>query len=380
LINQCAQEFNRKHGRLFNPSYALAKILWMKRNRPEIWQKTRRWIHAADFIVGKLTDDFGVSDYSNALKTGYDLYDFRWPGFIENNLDISLKMFPTVIAPGDIIGKVSARCSEETGLSKDTRVCAGMTDSSASLLATGAAQPGDWSSTIGTTLSIKGITEKEIRDESGAVYCHRHPAGWWMPGAASNVGGEWLTKLFPNIDKNEMNEKAAQFGVSNVLVYPLVRKGERFPFVNPDAEGFIIGEAKDEVDLYRGYLEGTGFVEKLCYETLDQLGGFIGEELYIAGGTARSLAWAQIRADILQKRLLIPELPEACLGAAILAASRTYYQNLTDAGKNMARVDRILEPNRNMSSLYSQKYGMFLNYLVQRNYIHQKPPDTPVDS
>ncbi len=270
----------------FSASFALPKILWVKHNEPEIFEQAI-FIHAADYIVGKLTGDFLTSDTSNALKTGYDLIDGRWPEFIEASLAIPAGKLPTVVSPGTIIGEVSDECARQTGLRRGTSVVAGVTDGTAGFLASGAVQIGDWNSTIGTTLVIRGVSSELIRDPLGRIYNHAHPDGYWLPGGASNCGAECLQQLFQGRDLDQLNAYVPQYSPTALLVYPLVRIGERLPFVDPQAEGFIVGEPRDSRELYAAYLEGVGYVERWCYELLGDLGAEIGDTIYTTGGGAQ---------------------------------------------------------------------------------------------
>jgi len=368
-LNEMAAAFVAKMGRGFGASYALSKILWLKRNEPHLFSRARRWVHATDFVIGKLTGDFGVSDSSTALKTGYDPIDLCWPDFIELQAGIPFAKLPRIVSPGECIGSVSGACSKETGLSITTLVCAGMTDSSAALLAAGAAGPGDWNSTIGTTLVVKGIAKELIKDTNGRVYCHRHPMGWWLPGAASNVGGECLEVRFPDRDFAAMDRAASNRGPSTLTVYPLVRRGELFPFIQPEAEGFVLGEAEDEADLYRGYLEGVGLTERMAYDVLRDLGADVGDSIYVAGGGSRSPVWLKVRADILGKRLLKSSMPESAFGAAILAASNTLYTTVAEAGRKMVSIESQIEPDLGMQSHYTEKYDQFVDACRERGYL-----------
>jgi xylulokinase len=154
-INQVSQAFQTRLGYAFNASFALAKMLWLKQQRPKIFASTSLFVHATDFIIGKLSGTYHLSDYSNALKSGYDLERYEWPAFIEHELGIPLEKLPQIVHPGTPITTVSGECAAETGLAANTPVVAGMTDGCTSQIASGAVKPGDWNSTLGTTLVIK---------------------------------------------------------------------------------------------------------------------------------------------------------------------------------------------------------------------------------
>ncbi|MCX8053821.1 MAG: FGGY family carbohydrate kinase, partial [Armatimonadetes bacterium] len=339
--NEAGSNLIAKLGYRFGPSFGLPKLLWLKRNEPRNWERCHKAIHAADFIAGKLIGDFGISDNSNALKTGYDLVGFCWPNFIFDTLQIEPEKLPLVMTPGDPIGRVTAECATLTGLEQNTTVVAGVSDGTAGFIASGASAVGEWNSTLGTTLVLRGVSIDLVKDPEGRVYCHRHPDGWWLPGGAGNVGGECLTKLFPDADYNVLDRDAASLVPSGLACYPLVRRGERLPFVNSDAEGFLPDHSSGTAALYAACLEGVAFVERWCYELMEELGAPVGNAIYATGGGAKSVAWMRIRAAALKKVLIRPKVTESAMGSAIVAASRTIYSSLGEASSAMVQHDLV---------------------------------------
>jgi len=93
--------------------------------------------------------------------------------------------------------------------------------------------------------------------------------------------------------------QAADRKPATVIAYPLFSGGERFPFTEPDAEGFVLGVPTGEIDLYAALLQGVAFVERRCFDLLDMLGAPVGGDLIFTGGATRSRYWCQLRADIL---------------------------------------------------------------------------------
>ncbi len=359
LVNEAGEELTSKLGYSFKPSFALPKILWIKKKEPKTYSLCKKFIHAADFIIGKLAGDYSTTDSSNALKTGYNLMNRCWPGFISQALEISPQLLPEVVSPGTVIGSISLGCARETGLSHETLVTAGITDGTASLISTGASSPGEWASTVGTTLAIKGISKKLIKDREGRICCHPHPQGFWLPGGTSSTGGECLKDRFGKENLAELDKYVPERTPTHLTVYPLLRTGERLPFINPEAEGFIIGKPGDKYELYAAYLEGVGLVERWIYELMEELGAPVGEKIYTAGGGSRSKEWLQVRANILNKTLVRPKVVEAAFGAAIVAASQTAYTNLTEATRRMVKVDLEVEPEAQKLKPYASKYRKF---------------------
>ncbi|MDH7602522.1 MAG: FGGY family carbohydrate kinase [Armatimonadota bacterium] len=357
--NSAGGELVRKLGCRFGSSFGLPKILWLKRHEPQVWERSRWVIHAADYIVGKLTGQFGVSDYSNALKTGYDLAELGWPRFISDALDIDIEKLPRVVRPGEAVGYITAECSVETGLSRRTLVTAGVSDGTAGFLASGASEVGDWNSTLGTTLVLRGISEELLRDPQGRVYCHRHPDGWWLPGGASNVGGECLSKLFADADLPSMDDAVSKLIPSRLSCYPLMRRGERFPFVQADAGGFFPNVAGDGAELYAACLEGVAYVERWCYEVMQELGAPVGDTIYSTGGGTRSVVWTAIRASVLNKRICKPAVTESAMGSAITAASQTLYRCVSEAVRAMVKYDSTIDPDDSLVAHYEEGYREF---------------------
>jgi glycerol kinase len=108
FVNSVAKTFCDKMGYRFDPSFALCKVLWVKRHKMELFEKTSYFLHAADYLVGVLTGEWGISDISNSLKMGYDLIDLQWPEFIERELHIPVAKLPKVFMTGEVIGELLA--------------------------------------------------------------------------------------------------------------------------------------------------------------------------------------------------------------------------------------------------------------------------------
>jgi len=362
-----ADEVAAAAGRPISATFALPKLLWFKQELPAVFQRARRFVHATDFVVGKLTGEFGVSDSFNVLKMGYDLRQNRWPDFIEAKLGIPLRMLPKVVEPGELIGRVSAKASHETGLPKGTPIVAGATDSNAAFFASGAAAEGEWNSTLGTSLAFKGISRSFISDPLGRVYCHRHPEGLWLPGSASNTGADCIRTVFGS-GYEPLERQVAAHLPSGLLVYPLVRKGERFPFIDHDAAGFVLGHPHGELDLLAGYMEGVAYIERWGYELFESLGAPVRDTIYATGGGARSDTWLQVRANVLDRRIARASAAESAMGAAIIAASRTMYDSVSEASRYMVTLDLEIEPQPQAVDVYRDMYDRFREQMSKRGY------------
>lgn len=369
LINEVAQDFTERLGYRFDPSFALCKVLWLQRNLPRVFEETVYFLHPTDYLIGHLTGIWGVSDISNTLKMGYDLREQRWPLFIERKLAIPIEKLPRVAKSGEVIGTLHPTLAQEWRLSPKVSVTAGATDGTAAFYASGAERPGDVSSTLGTTLVVRSISENHVKDPLGRVYCHLHPEGFWLPGGASNTGGECLTHFFPHDDLASWDEKVAQSPLpSPLIVYPLVRKGERFPFAHPQAEFFILGEQKDNLEFYTACLEGVGYVERYGFELLETLGATQIQRVFASGSGSKSAVWRKIRSSILKLPLYLPRFPDAAMGACIMAAC-PLLGSIPQATREMVHIVEKEEPEKELASLYEEKYHLFKEECKRRKYL-----------
>ncbi len=364
-VRQVSREHESKMGLRFNPSFSLPKALWIKKNKPEIYEKARLILHQSDYIVGRLCGEYGVSDYSNSLKMGYDLIDEVWPDSIEK-LGIDRGKLPAIVAPGKVIGKVSKEAAAQLGLSSETDIVAGATDGYASALAAGSVHVGSWATILGTTLVLKGVSSGIVLDPTGSSYCHKLPSGAWMVGGASNVGGNCLNNRFDKKEFAALDREVDGITPSGVLIYPLTGKGERYPFVDANAQEFIVGDVSDRKVLYTALMEGVGYVERLAYDLNARIGCTIGDEIFTSGGGCRSEEWLRIRASILNRCLKVPEVVEAAMGSAMLAASETCFRSLEAAAGSMIKFTKTIEPVREKVKTYDELYGAFCQQCKSR--------------
>lgn len=339
--NTKGAEFWERMGYRTQRSWALPKLLWLARNEPEALQRGRA-MHQNDYVQARLAGAPTATDWSHALKTGYDLVEDRWPVELIEALGFPADKLPQVVAPGTVVGVVSAEAAKQTGLPEGCAIVAGMTDGCASQIAAGAVRPGQWNSVLGTTLVLKGASPERIKDPLGVVYCHRSPSGVWLPGGASSVGAGILTKLFPGADLEALTDAAMALGQADAVMYPLAGKGERFPFVAPEAEAFTLGSVEGEAEAFRAALVGVACIERLCFDYAQMIGAPVHGTRSITGGGVKSAFWNQIRADVLGVPLHVPSSTEAAFGAAVLAASHA--APLEDAVDAMVRTSQVIEP------------------------------------
>lgn len=364
VVQEAGEEFWSSLGYQMKSSFALPRLLWLLRSGAG--EGASRMMHQADFVASRLAGEPVATDWSHALKTGWDLVNERWPEEVLERLEIPVELLPPVVRPGTRIGEVGRSAAEHTGIPAGTAIRAGMTDSCAAQIAAGALEEGRWNSVLGTTLALKGVTRKLLRDPTGAVYCHRHPDGGWLPGGASNTGAVVISQEFPDRDLEELDDEAERHGPAKTVVYPLTTEGERFPFANSEAQGFQIGEPEDETDYYRAILEGVAFVERLCFVHLESLGARVSGPVALTGGGAKSPVWSQIRADVLGLPVVIPPSSEGSVGMAVLA--RAGEGSVAEATRRSEALARF-EPREDRDGRLAENFERLATAFVERGYI-----------
>ena len=349
-------------------SFGLPKWAWLLR-QPEIRAETARLAHASDVVVNHLIGGSAPTDWSHALKSGYDPQRGEWATEATDALGIAPRLLPEVRRPTEAVGCVSREAARDTGLPTGCEVRLGMTDSCASQLAAGAATPGRFVSVLGSTLVLKGASRDLVSDPTGAVYSHRHPDGWWLPGGASSTGGRALTAGFGGHRLTELDQRAARRGPADCVVYPLVGRGERFPFAAPDAEGFMLGTPRDEVERYRATLEGVAFVERLGYERLAALGAIPDGPIASSGRGSSSAVWNYIRASVLGGPVVAKPSAGTDLGACILAAAGTVHPDLDTAMRAMAVTGEEVRPQEDEQAALQRNHDRFVSAIRDRSWL-----------
>jgi xylulokinase len=365
-----AEELNQQGGTRsipLGPSFSLVKAAWVRRQEPGLWERTRYVLHPADWLSGKLTGEFGISDFTNALKLGYDPEKSSWIGSVRaaGLLDDRL---PVVRRPAEQIGQVSSVAAAETGLPVRTPVLAGATDGMASVIASGASRRGDANTTLGTTLVWKVLHDGKPAARSG-IYFHLHPGGLWVPGAASNTGLGSIRTPGGAASFGEMDRLAAHYFPTSVVCYMLSCQGERFPFAHAKAESFVEGVPRDAGESYAAQLQSIGFVERWGYEILEGCAVKVGDTVFSTGAAAKSPVLSQLRANILARIVVQPRYPTAAFGAAILAATGAVFSgNIFHAIQSMTGILESYRPSADLVPAFDEVYRSFRGACARRGY------------
>ena len=313
--SKVVEKVSDNHPIVSSSSNALVRALKIiKDKKKDI--KSYKILHQADWIAGKIINEFNYSDDNNSLKLGYDCLNKKWPDWI-SNLPIDTAALPKILTPGTTLNVLQNSELLNLGFSNKAEVIAGTTDSIAAFLATGANEIGQAVTSIGSSLVVKYISEKPIFNKEYGIYSHKL-GDKWLAGGASNVGGNILKHLFK--DKiNLLSESLNPSNLTGLNYYPLMKTGERFPYNDPNKKAILEPRPESETIFFQAVLEGISNVEKLCYERLKEIGGGYPKEIFTVGGGASNTNWNKIRSKILNIDLVTPLSTQASFGSALIA-------------------------------------------------------------
>jgi sugar (pentulose or hexulose) kinase len=332
-------------GRAANPLARAEKII------SEVGAGTYLFAHTPEYIVAHLTGQplsAVATDWSHAMKTGVDLHSKCWSAGTTDTTKRNSISLPSVVAPGSLLGRTS---------DGDIPLYAGMTDGCTAQISVGATSMGSAVSTLGTTLVLKVVGDREIAGPG--FYSHLLPAGRWLGGAASNLGGISFEKY--QSDVKSWDQRAAAHGPASFAIYPLVGTGERFPVANKDMKSIATGTAQNEIDEYRAILEGIAFAERYAFEILESAGAQITGAIYSAGGGSRSAIWSEIRATVLNRPIATVKDSGSDLGAAMIAAAAHRGGDLAkELDKFNSSTVEVIEPNKSEREALENRYQEFL--------------------
>ncbi|WP_282127870.1 FGGY-family carbohydrate kinase [Roseobacter litoralis] len=276
--------------------------------------KPARVVHQADWIAGQFSGRW-ISDENNALKTGYDPVSGSWPDWIAEVIDPAV--LPEVVAPGTVVGQVGDNLF---GLSPDCAVVTGTTDGCASFLATGAAQAGDGVTALGSTLTIKLLSDQPVFAPQFGIYSHKI-LGLWLAGGASNTGGNALLSVFSAPEIAALSTRIDPETDTGLSYYPLAKPGERFPISDPEHAPVMGPRPATDSTHLQAMFEGIAQIETQAYARLAELGAPDLRSVRSVGGGAANAAWTRIRARRLSVTMPEPLSGEAAFGTALLARS-----------------------------------------------------------
>ena len=299
---------------VISASSSLTKLWWW--HKQPYFDQAHYLLHQADWLAYLLHGKLGISDYHNALKLGYDVDHLCYPDWLLN-LPFG-NLYPQVFAPGTSIGFVTPEICQRLNLASDCIIKTGTTDSIAAFLASGASQPGEAVTSLGSTLVLKLLSRTKVTSTEFGIYSHRL-GQLWLTGGASNTGGAVLKHFFTDEQLEQLSAKINPNIISPLKYYPLLEPGDRFLINDPNLSSQLEPRPHQPEKFLHGLLESMARIEALGYQKLQDLGADQLTNVYTAGGGAKNMTWSQIRQRYLKVSVMLAKNTEAAYGSALLA-------------------------------------------------------------
>ena len=365
------------------PNFTLTKLLWIRKNEPELFAKYRTLLLPKDYVRYRLTGSYGmdVADASGTLLL--DVAQRRWSTDMAEAAGIDVASLPPLFECAVVCAAVSQEGAAATGLKQGTPVVAGAGDQAAGAVGLGVVKPGAVHATIGTSGVVFASTDRPALDPRGRLhtFCHAVRDRWHVMGVtqAAGLSLRWFRDTFgagasDGRDPYErLADEAAKIpaGCDGVMWAPYLM-GERTPHLDPNARGALIGLAANHHrgHIIRAIMEGVAFSLRDTFSIFAEMNVPV-RNIRLGGGGARSELWRQIQADVYAHAVELVEAEEgAAYGAALLAGVGAKVWPTVDAACEVVRVQKTVSPNERDSTSLQQSYESYRRIYPALRDIH----------
>ena len=358
--------------------FTAPKILWVRKNEPRIYDKTRKVLLPKDYIRLLMTGEYAteVSDASGTLLL--DIARRAWSREILSKLQIPVDFLPNCYESQEVSGKLTRDGAKQLGLTPGTPVVGGGGDQAAGAVGNGIVRTGVISATMGTSGVVFAFSDKIAVDPAGRLhtFCHAVPGKWHVMGCVLAAGGsfQWFRNNLAHSEIAEAKRRAidpyelltrqaakAPAGCEGLLWLPYLT-GERTPHADPDARAGWIGitQRHTRPDLVRAVMEGATFSMRDSLEIIKEMNVKV-NEIRLSGGGARSQFWRQMQADVYGQTVSIINATEGpAFGVALLAAVGTGgFKSVPEACRACIRTVQRIKPNLRSKKTYNDLYTIY---------------------
>lgn len=378
LENTIGNEYiRRKSGNRFSiGTCSLTSMRWLIENRPELIEKGHKFLTPSGFIIRRLTGEFSINTSRMDLTTLGNIHNGQWDSETVKKAEFPERLLPKVYKSTDIVGTVTAKAAEETGLAAGTPVTAGAVDTMAATIGAGAVYDGDCAITIGSSGRLcyvsDGVSDNQRIINSHLAFDDRYLIVQTTDNAGVSL--RWFRDMFGALGYapgagldgsayDRINAAAASVEVNEKsMIYLPYLSGEKSPIWDANARGvfFNIGLESGFGAFARAVMEGVAYSIRDCAEvvTSDISGD---APIPLGGGVANSPIWSQIFADVLGRPMVRLKNNETeTLGDIIIAANAIGLECIPkDFGKKLAQEGEIIYPNKERMPIYDELYRKY---------------------
>ncbi|MDL2218433.1 xylulokinase [Christensenellaceae bacterium OttesenSCG-928-M15] len=347
--------------------FTAPKLLWMKENEPENFNRISKLMLPKDYIVYRLT---GVHSTDMSDASGFLLLDVknrRWSSEMLEICGVTQAQMPGLFESYEVVGCVKDAVAKEIGLQKGVRVVAGAGDNAAAAIGTGTVGEGSCNISLGTSGTVFIAKECFGVDNHNALHAFAHADGSYhlmgcmLSAAACNKW--WLEDILhtKQYGAEQAGITADTLGKNGTFWLPYLM-GERSPHNDPAARGAFIGMRMDttRAEMTQAVLEGVSFALRDSLEVAKTLGVTV-RSSKLCGGGAKSALWQEMIANIMNIRieLLAAEEGPGLGGAMLAAVGCGAFSSVAEAAKQVVRVVKTIEPTPEIAARYEERYQCF---------------------
>lgn len=356
----------------FHPMSPLCKIAWFKKELPEVFKKTCRFISIKEYVFFCLFGKY-IVDYSIASATGlYNVREKKWDGKALKIAGIDEGRLSYPVSTLHAEHELLPYYADFFNLKENIPFVIGASDGCLANLGSGAVEQGQTALTIGTSGAVR-MTVNSLADTQDNEQLFIYPLAddLYVRGGAINNGGivlQWLSELFFENQINgeghyeELLDMASQVsaGANGLLFVPYLL-GERAPVWDADAKGVLVGLTlkHKKAHVIRAGMEGVSFTLYQIIKKLEKVYGPV-SDIYVSGGFVKSPFWVKLIADVTGKQIKVTEMADAsAMGAAYLGMYATKAIKELAAVKKFVQVTKVYEPDQSQHKLYEELFQLF---------------------
>lgn len=354
--------------------WMLPKTLWIRDNKPEVYQNAYKIVEQLDFINYLLAGKFSTSICQAACKWNYVSSEDGWNEDFFEQIgfpEYKQKLVTEVTAPGTVLGTVRRDFAEKYDLNPDMLVVQGGIDAHIGMIGLGVARPGKLAMIMGTSFVQLAFADKRIALDGiwGPYDEPILPGKWLLEGGQISAGSiiKWYMKAFGLSGEDNpyalMAEEIKNIPPgANGLVALDFFQGNRTPYKDPNAKGVIYGLTLSHTrgDIYKALLESVALGTKNIIDNFEKQGAPI-DMVVGSGGVTKDKAWMQIIADATGKPIVVTaDSSSGALGCTIVAAVGTgAYPDMDSATRGMVKDAYIIEPNPAVYEDYQKVFNTY---------------------
>ncbi len=357
------------------PTWTLPQLVWIAEHEPEPLRRTKHVLFTKDYVRHQLTGTWETDHIDAQGSLLYDMANRRWSEELCQLAGLPPSVLPPLVEPTAVVGSVTKKAAEQTGLRAGTPVVAGCSDSAVEDYAAGAIRPGQMIIKLATAGNVNVMTAKAHPHPRTLTYAHVIPGLWYTVSATNTAASaeRWFRDVFCQQEVaqadgagrsvyEQLHESARQIppGSEGLFFHPYLL-GERSPYWDANLRGSFVGATMrhGKPHFVRALLEGVAYSLRDCYRTIVDMQLPV-DEIRLIGGGAKSDLWTQIISDVFARPVVRPAGSDASFGAALLAGVGVgLFADTVAAAQQCVRIRDVVQPDPAAVKVYTELFPLY---------------------